>query len=86
VKNEARVDLWYEYKFGKAIPPFQSIEHAVRNFPMTATTIAIHPHQDSLSIIAPFCFDDLFNCIVHQNKAMVHQNHYEVKVEKWRRF
>jgi hypothetical protein len=46
VKNEARIHLWYERKFGKNIPPFQSIEHAVSNFPTTATTIAVHPHLD----------------------------------------
>jgi len=86
VKNEARVHLWYESKFGKAIPPFQSIEHAVRNFPTTANTIAVHPRSDGLSIVAPFGLDDLFGGIVRPNKAMVTQDRYEEKIERWQRF
>jgi hypothetical protein len=86
VKKQARVHLWYKRIIRKAIPPFQSIEHAVRNFPKTATTIAVHPHPDGLSIIAPFGFDDLFNGIVRSNKAMVTQDSYEEKVERWRKF
>ena len=86
VKNEARVHLWYESKFGKVIPPFQSIEHAVSNFPTTATTIAVRPRSDRLSIVAPFGLGDLFDGIVRPNKAMVTQDHYEAKIERWRRF
>ena len=29
VKNEARVHLWYEARFGAAIPPYQSAEAAI---------------------------------------------------------
>jgi uncharacterized protein len=86
VKNEARVHLWYEGKFGKAIPPFQSIEHAVSNFPTTATAIAVHPRPDGIVIVAPFGLDDLFDGIVRPNKTMVTQDRYEEKIERWRRF
>ena len=82
VRNQARVHLWYEGKFGKAIPPFQSIEHAVSNFPTTATAIAVHPRPDGIVIVAPFGLDDLFDGIVRPNKAMVSRDRYEEKIER----
>ena len=36
VKNEARVHLWYEARFGSAIAPYRSTEDAIATFPTTA--------------------------------------------------
>ena len=43
VKNEARVHIWYEARFGRAIQPYRSIADAVATFPTTATAIAVCP-------------------------------------------
>lgn len=41
VKNEARVHLWYEEKFGYPIPPYRSTAAAIATFPTTATSIGV---------------------------------------------
>ena len=38
VKNEARVHLWYEDRFGYAIKPYSSSADAIATFPTTATS------------------------------------------------
>ena len=84
VKNEARVHLWYEKKFGRAIPPYRSTEDAVATFPTTATAIGIRPNATSLDVSAPFGLTDLFNLVVRPNKALVTAERYEEKVTRWR--
>ncbi len=83
-KNEARVHLWYEAKFGYPIPPYQSSEHAISTFPTTAGAVAIRPGGAGLSIFAPFGLSDLLSCTVRPNKAQITQAIYEAKVARWR--
>ncbi|MFD1104835.1 MULTISPECIES: nucleotidyltransferase family protein [Sphingobium] len=85
-KNEARVHLWYEPKFGYSITPYQSNEHAISTFPTTAGAVAIRPDTAaSISIFAPFGLDDLLNCTVRPNKVQITQAIYEAKVARWRK-
>jgi hypothetical protein len=59
VKNEARVHLWYEAKFGKLIPPYRSTAHAIATFPTTATTVGVCPDSSGLRIEAAYGLADL---------------------------
>jgi len=83
-KNEARVHLWYEAKFGYPIPPYRSSEHAISTFPTTAGAVAIRPEAAGLSIFAPFGLHDLLSCTVRPNKAQITQAIYDAKVARWR--
>ncbi|EIZ78434.1 hypothetical protein WSK_2997 [Novosphingobium sp. Rr 2-17] len=83
-KNEARVHLWYEAKFGYPIAPYQSSEHAISTFPTTAGALAIRPDAAGLSIFAPFGLDDLLSCTVRPNKTQITQAIYDGKVARWR--
>lgn len=83
-KNEARVHLWYEAKFGYPIAPYQSSEQAISTFPTTAGAVAIRPNATGLSIFAPFGLDDLLSCTVRPNKAQITQTIYNAKIARWR--
>lgn len=85
VKNEARVHLWYEDRFGYPIAPYRSAADAIATFPTTATAIGIKPREGELEICAPFGLDDLFGLVVRPNKRQITQSIYETKVERWRR-
>lgn len=84
IKNEARVHLWYEGKFGYPIQPYRSSEHAITTFPTTAGAVAIGPGAEHLEIFAPFGLADLFEGIVRANKVQITQDIYESKVRRWR--
>ena len=85
VKNEARVHLWYETKFGYPIRPYGSAADAIATFPTTATAIGLRPSGPKLEICAPFGLGDLQGLIVRPNKAQITRAIYEAKVNRWRR-
>jgi hypothetical protein len=61
VRNQARVHLWFEGKFGEAYAPLTCTAEALPRFvcPLFAVGVRLEP-DDSLRIIAPFGLEDLF--------------------------
>ncbi|WP_455717684.1 nucleotidyltransferase family protein [Anaerosporobacter sp.] len=85
VKNQARVHLWYEKKFGFPIKPYHSLEEAIDSWPTTATALGLRQEQDgTCKIYAPYELDDLFSMVVRPNKLLITREIYENKVQKWR--
>ncbi|MGG3471035.1 nucleotidyltransferase family protein [Neobacillus pocheonensis] len=85
VKNQARVHLWYESKFGFAIKPYLSLEAAIDSWPTTATAIGIRKEQNEVyKIYAPYQLDDLFSMVIRPNKLMVTREIFENKASKWK--
>ena len=85
VKNEARVHLWYEAKFGSPLPPYRSSTHAIETFPTTATAVGVQPGPLGLSVYAPYGLSDLFSATVRPNKVQITRQIYEAKVARWRK-
>ena len=83
VKNEARVHLWYEDRFGYPIAAYTSAEAAIDTFPTTAGAIGIRPAGNAIECYAPFGCDDLINLVVRPNKRQVTREIYEQKVLRW---
>jgi uncharacterized protein len=84
VKNEARVHLWYEQKFGYPIPPYRSSAAAIATFPTTATSIGVRWHDARLECCAPYGLGDLLDLIVRPNRIQITPAIYEEKVARWR--
>ena len=83
-KNEARVHLWYESKFGCPVAPYASTVHAIATFPTTAGAVGIRPTPSGLSVFAPFGLSDLFELVVRPNKTQITRAIYETKTARWR--
>lgn len=84
VRNEARVHLWYEAKFGVACPPYRSTEEAIRSFPNTSSCFGIRPGDDGLVVFAPYGFADLFGMRARPNPVLAPRAVYEAKTARWR--
>jgi hypothetical protein len=84
VKNEARVHLWYEAKFGYRISPYKSAPDAIDTFPTTATAVGVQPTARELGLYAPFGLSDLLNGIVRPNKRQITREVYDAKAARWR--
>ena len=84
VKNEARVHLWYEAKFGYAIEPYRSTEAAIATFPTTAAAIGVRVAGGRFEVSAPIGLAELNNLIVRPNKAQITAEIYQAKVARWR--
>src|SRR5215467_13662552 len=83
VKNEARVHLWYESRFGYAIAPYRSVEEAIDCWPTTATAIGIRDLNPTPAWYAPFGVDDLLAMVVRPNRRQITEAIYLAKVRRW---
>ena len=84
VKNEARVHLWYQARFGYAIERYLSSAHAIATFPATATAVGVRWIHGEFECCAPFGLDNLFGLVVRPNKRQITRAIYEAKTERWR--
>jgi uncharacterized protein len=84
VKNEARVHLWYEARFGYPIAPYSSTADAIATFPTTATGLGVRRNGAEFGCCAPFGLDDLFGLVVRPNKRQITRAVYEAKTQRWR--
>lgn len=53
IRNEARVHLWYEAKFGVPMAPYTSTEAAIDSFAATTCSIGIRASNGRWSVYAP---------------------------------
>jgi hypothetical protein len=83
VKNQARVHLWYERRFGRAILPYSSASEAIATFPTTATALGVRTTAGIFEICAPFGLGDLFSGIVRANRRLAGRAVYEAKAARW---
>ncbi len=85
IRNQARVHLWYEQKFGVPCPPHTSTEAAIDTY--EATTASLGVRQEPAGrwrVYAPFGLSDVFNLIVRPNPVLAPRHIYEAKTERWR--
>lgn len=85
VRNEARVHLWYEQRFGVPCPPYRSVEAAIDTFPTTATAVGVRLAPDGAwRVYAPYGLGDLLHLVVRPNLGLAPRHVYESKVRRWR--
>ncbi|EKU72327.1 nucleotidyltransferase family protein [Sphingobium yanoikuyae] len=84
LKNQARVHLWYEARFGYAIEPYRSAAQAIATFPTTSAAIGVRPSASGIEMIAPFGLADLLAPVVRPNRAQITQAIYETKLARWK--
>lgn len=84
VKNQARVHMWHESRFGYTIEPYISLESAINTWPTTATAIGVRKEKnDEFKVYAPYGLNDLFGKIIRANKVKITKQIYDNKVLNW---
>jgi hypothetical protein len=83
VTNEARVHTWYGERFGRAIDPYTSVEHAISTWPTTASSVGVRSDETGFVVCAPYGLRDLLAMVVRPNKAIVDRGVYEAKAARW---
>jgi hypothetical protein len=68
VRNQGRVHLWFEGKFGEPYAPLGSADEAMRRYLCPAFTVGVRLEPDGkLDLLAPFGLDDLFAMTLRPN-------------------
>ncbi|MCX5096348.1 nucleotidyltransferase family protein [Streptomyces sp. NBC_00365] len=85
IRNEARVHLWYEHKFGVPCPPHESTEAAIDSFAATTCCLGVRLGPGGAwRVYAPHGLSDVFNLVVRPNPVLAPQKVYEAKTARWR--
>lgn len=84
VRNEARVHLWYERKFGVACAPFNGAQDAIDHFAATTCCLGLGSLDGETTVYAPHGFADLFNLVLRPNPVLAPREVYEAKAARWR--
>ncbi|WP_405942972.1 nucleotidyltransferase family protein [Streptomyces sp. NBC_00207] len=85
IRNEARVHLWYEQKFGVACAPHGSTESAIDCFAATTCCLGVRLEPDGRwRVYAPHGLSDVFNLVVRPNPVLAPREVYEAKSTRWR--
>lgn len=70
VRNQARVHLWFEGKFGEPYAPLTSSVEALTRFVSPVFAVAVRLEaDDAMTIHAPFGLDDVFALRMRHNPA-----------------
>ena len=86
IRNQARVHLWYEAKFGVPCAPHESAEAAIDSFEATTACLGIRLQPDGrCRIYAPHGLADVFNLVVRPNPVLAPRHVYQTKTDRWRR-
>jgi uncharacterized protein len=84
VRNQARVHLWYEMKFGIPCKPLVSSADGIDHFLNKSSCFGIRPGQDHADVYAPFGFHDLQAMIVRPNRRRELPTVYATKAARWK--
>ncbi|MEV7752349.1 MULTISPECIES: nucleotidyltransferase family protein [Streptomyces] len=84
IRNEARVHLWYERKFGVPCPPYRSVEGAIDSFAATACCLGVRLETGGEWVFyAPCGLDDVFGLVLRPNPVLAPREVYEAKAARW---
>lgn len=85
IRNQARVHLWYEQKFGVPCRPHQSMEAAIDTFEATTACLGVRLQSGGRwRIYAPHGLADVFNLVARPNPVLAPRYVYQAKTTRWR--
>ncbi|MDM8353249.1 nucleotidyltransferase family protein [Brevundimonas diminuta] len=68
VRNQARVHIWFEGKFGEPYEALTSTDEAPARFVAPAFAVGVRLEKDdALSVVAPFGLEDVFDMVIRPN-------------------
>lgn len=86
VRNQARVHLWYEEKFGAAYSPLSSSCDGIDRFTTPSSMYGVTTDErGKLRVYAPYGYSDPFELVVRPNPTSVAVAYvYEEKTARWK--
>jgi hypothetical protein len=83
IRNQARVHLWFQARFGRAYPKLRCTDEALLNYASKTHAVAVRlENDDRLSIVAPFGLADVFAMRLVPNTALDNAETYAKKAAR----
>jgi uncharacterized protein len=84
IRNQARVPLWYEEKFGVRYPPVRTASDGIDRFPCATTSVGLRREGEGFRIHAPYGLDLLLQGVLLPNTTLWVPGVYAAKAARWR--
>jgi hypothetical protein len=83
VRNQARVHLWFEQRFGAPYPPLACADDALARYASMVHAVGVRLEQDGrLDVVAPFGLADLFAMVIRPNRLMDNRASHAAKAAR----
>ncbi|SDU49321.1 nucleotidyltransferase family protein [Stappia sp. ES.058] len=83
IRNQARVHLWFQARFGRAYPRLRCTDEALLNYAAKTHAVAVRlENDDRLSVVAPFGLADVFAMRLVPNPALDNAATYAQKAAR----
>ena len=83
VKNQARVHLWFEARFGCPAEPLHSAADGVATWPERASAVAVRIDADGeIEVLAPYGLDDLLDGVWRRNAVRVTDAEWQARLDR----
>lgn len=79
IRNQARVHLWYQNRFGHPMPPFLSSAHSLEHFAGETHAVGIRLTGAEIEICAPYGLDAIFDLRMVPNTRNLNRRTHEAK-------
>lgn len=80
IRNQARVHLWFERRFGSPYPALTSTDEGLTRYAAQVHAVGIRLEEDdSITLAAPFGLDDLFSFVVRPNPVLANEGSFTEK-------
>jgi len=92
IRNQARVHLWFEKRFGQPYAPLRCATESIERYSAIAHCVGARlakegeTVQGGLLIHAPFGLDDIFSFRLRPNRAIDNRQTYEIKADRALKF
>ncbi|OBS27903.1 hypothetical protein FPOA_01844 [Fusarium poae] len=84
IRNQARVHLWYEKKFGRPCPQHRSSEASMTTWGTNTALIGVRLRDDGeWDIFAPWGLSDMFSLVVRPNQQIMTEETFTKKTTRW---
>ena len=85
LKNQARVHLWYQQRFGHAYPPLHASTDGIDRFLITCTCVGIQcSAARPQKVYASYGLDDLYAGILRPNPLNLHESLFAEKAASYK--
>jgi hypothetical protein len=83
IRNQARVHLWFEQRFGAAYPPLRHVDDGLVRYASTVHSVSVRLEANgTVDVAAPFGLADVFDMVIRPNPAIDNAPSYAEKAAR----
>ena len=84
IKNQGRVYIWYNEKYGTNRDKYKSVEDAISSWGATVTCVGVRLENNELKVYCPYGLNDIFSMIIRPVKKDFEKESYVKRDNKWK--